>query len=239
MLDRGDGVRLAIRVARGVGPTLLFLPGYMSDMSGAKATAILDWAGRMGRAAVLMDYSGCGRSDGAFAKGSIRRWADDVLAIANALDLAQVVLVGSSMGGWIMCHVALALGPRVAGLVGVAAAPDFTRWGLVLDAADVETLAHAGFVERSSAYGPAPYRYHRALLDDAEAACVLGAPIAIQAPARLLHGMQDADVPWEIALRLAERLAGEDVRLVLVKDGDHRLSRPQDIALMLDVIGEF
>lgn len=239
MIDRGDGVRLAVRQADGAEPAVLFLPGYMSDMGGTKATAILAWAERYGRAAVLMDYSGCGRSEGAFADGSIRRWAADVVAMVNALGLERVLLVGSSMGGWIMAHVALALGGQVAGLVSVAAAPDFTRWGLALEAAEVEALAHRGFVERPSAYGAEPYRYHRALLEDAEAACVLDAPIAIQAPARLIHGMRDGDVPWAVSLRLADRLAVEDVRVLLVKDGDHRLSRPADIALMLEVIGEW
>lgn len=239
MLDRDDGVRLAVRLAAGAGPTVLFLPGYRSDMGGSKASAIMDWAGRTGRAAMLMDYSGCGLSEGRFAHGSIRRWADDVLAMVRATGIDRLVLVGSSMGGWIMCHVAQALGRQVVGMVGVAAAPDFTRWGLALDADDVEALAHSGFVTRASDYGPEPYCYHRALLDDAEYSCVLDAPIAVHAPARLLHGMRDTAVPWEISLRLAGQLSGDDVRVVLVKDGDHRLSRPQDIALILDAVGEY
>lgn len=236
MLDRGDGVRLAVRHLAGRGPTILFLPGYMSDMGGTKARFLWDRARARGQGCVLFDYSGCGASEGALADGSIGRWAADALAVARHVGEGPLILVGSSMGGWVMLHVALLLGARVSGLVGVAAAPDFTRWGLAMTAADRALLAHRGSVERPSGYSDAPYRYHAALMDDAERACVLDGPIGLRAPARLLHGMGDADVPWQISVRLAERLQG-DVQVVLVKDGDHRLSGAADLVLLDSVVG--
>lgn len=236
LIDRGDGVRLAARHRPGAGPTLLFLPGYMSDMEGTKARHLWDWAGATGRSCLLLDYSGCGRSEGAFEAGTIRRWAADARAVADALAPGPLLPIGSSMGGWIMLHLALAIPARIVALVGIAAAPDFTRWGLPLDESDVEALAHRGFVERPSAYADSPYRYSKALLDDAEGACLLGAPIAVHAPVRLLHGMADPDVPWTISSRLAERLEAPDTRVILVKGGDHRLSTPADLALLTRTI---
>lgn len=231
-LDRGDGVRLAHAFTPGRGPTVLFLPGYMSDMSGTKALHLEAWAEASGRAFLRLDYSGCGASEGDFARGSIRRWAADARAVIEAVLEGPVVLVGSSMGGWIMLHLALALGARVQALVGVAAAPDFTRWGLALSEAERAELAANGEIWRPSAYGPEPYRYTRAFLADAEAACLLDTRIPFTGPVRLLHGMADADVPWQVSLRLAEALASTDVRVHLVKAGDHRLSTPADLALL-------
>lgn len=232
MIDRGDGIRLATRLQPGRGPTILFLPGYMSDMSGTKAQALLRWAGATGRACLLLDYSGCGASEGDFDSGSIRRWAADARAVAEALAPGPLVPVGSSMGGWIMLHLALADPARIAALVGIAAAPDFTRWGLSLSADDVERLAHQGFTTRRSAYADSPYRYSRALLDDAQSACLLDAPISIDCPVRLLHGQDDPDVPFSVSQRLMARFRSTDVQLTLVKGGDHRLSAPADIALL-------
>ncbi len=235
-IDRGDGVRLAARRVQGRGPTLLFLPGYMSDMAGTKATALMDWARSTGRAGICMDYSGCGQSEGAFGDGSIRRWAMDARAVADALAADTVLPVGSSMGGWVMCHLAGMLGERAAGLVGIAAAPDFTRWGLSLSEADAAALKERGFVERPSAYQDSPYRYHRALIEDAEQACVLDAGVPFLGPVRLLHGERDPDVPWEVSLRLMGALASDDVQLVLVKGGDHRLSSASDLRLLFATI---
>lgn len=232
MVDRGDGVRLAARHRPGRGPTLLFLPGYMSDMSGTKAEALLDWAGQTGRACLLLDYSGCGRSEGDFDKGSIRRWAADARAVADALAPGPLLPIGSSMGGWIMLHLALADPSRIHALVGIAAAPDFTRWGLGLTADDVEALAHRGFITRPSAYSDSPYRYSRALVDDAEGACLLDRAIPLECPVRLLHGEADPDVSWAVSQRLMAALASADVQLTLVKGGDHRLSTPDQLALL-------
>lgn len=237
-VDRGDGVRLAVRHHSGRGPALLFLPGYMSDMTGTKAEALFAWAQAQGRGCILMDYSGCGQSAGEFSQGSIRRWAADARAVIDALAPGPVLAIGSSMGGWVMLHLALG-GARLAGLVGIAAAPDFTEWGLPLTDKDVETLAHQGFVERPSGYADSPYHYHRALLDDAEGARLLGGPIPIHLPVRLLHGMADADVPFEISIRLAERLQSPDVQVTLLKNRDHRLSNPDELALLLRTIEEF
>lgn len=238
-LDRGDGVRLAFAHVAGRPPTVLFLPGYLSDMGGTKACHLAAWGGARGQAVLRLDYSGCGRSEGAFADGSIRRWAADAAAVvAHAAPEGPLVLVGSSMGGWVMLHLALALGARVAGLVGIAAAPDFTRWGLALSDAERAALARDGFVTRPSDYGPEPYRYHAAFLADAEEACLLDRPIPIAAPVRLLHGLDDRAVPWQVSLRLLEALEAADVRLLLIKGGDHRLSAPDHLALLTRTVEE-
>ena len=231
-----DGVAIAYRHRRGRAPTLVFLPGYMSDMTGGKATALDAWAAARGQACLRLDYSGCGASGGDFAEGSIGRWTADVVAVLDAVIDGPVVLIGSSMGGWLALRAALARPARVAALVGIAAAPDFDDWGLILDAADRAALAADGFIERPSAYGDAPYRYTRALIDDAPAQRVLHREIAVDCPVRLLHGQADADVPVEVALRLAARLRSADVQVTLVKDGYHRLSRPADLALLLRTV---
>lgn len=238
-IDRGDGTRLACRFVDGEGPVLVFLPGYMSDMRGTKALAIEAHALANCRASLRLDYSGCGASDGDFHAGSVRRWAADAAAvIAACAPDRPLLLVGSSMGGWIMVHLALLLGKQVRALIGIAAAPDFTRWGLELDEADREHLAGRGWIERPSEYGDSPYTYSRAFLEDARTACVLEAPIAVDCPVRLLQGQRDPDVPWETALSLAAALRSDDVRTILVKDGDHRLSRPEDLALLVRLIEE-
>jgi pimeloyl-ACP methyl ester carboxylesterase len=232
MIDRGDGVRLAARLQPGRGPTLLFLPGYMSDMSGTKAQHLLAWAQQTGRRCLLLDYSGCGASEGAFDDGSIRRWAADALAVADALAPGALVPIGSSMGGWVMLHLALRAPARAAALVGIAAAPDFTRWGLALTDEDRQRLARQGFTTRPSAYADSPYRYSAALVADAEGACLLHGEIPIDCPVRLLHGEDDPDVPWTVSQQLMARLRSSDVHLTLVKGGDHRLSAPADLALL-------
>ena len=227
-----DGRRIAFRHAAGRGPTLVFLPGYMSDMAGGKATALFDWAVAEGRACLLLDYSGCGESEGSFAEGTLSRWRDEVLALIAAHCPGPVLLVGSSMGGWLMLLVALALGAnRVAALVGIAAAPDFTDWGF--GAGDKARLAAGDVVLEANPYGPEPTPTHPAFWADGEANRQLDGEIALDCPVFLLHGMADADVPWQIATRLMAALRSVRVQLHLVKDGDHRLSRPEDIALLL------
>jgi len=226
-----DGRRLAFRHAPGAGPTIVFLPGYMSDMAGGKATAVFDWAMGQGRACLLLDYSGCGESDGNFADGTLSRWRDEVLDLIAAQTAGPVVLVGSSMGGWMMLLIGLALGDRLAGLVGIAAAPDFTDWGY--DAEQQAQLASGQTVLEDNPYGPEPTPTHALFWADGQAQRLLGQPIAITCPVRLLHGQRDPDVPWELALTLAEQLHSDDVQVTLIKDGDHRLSRDADIALLL------
>lgn len=230
------GRRIAFRHAAGTGPALVFLPGYMSDMAGGKATAVFDWAAEQGRECLLLDYSGCGESSGQFADGTLSRWRDEVLALIAAQCAARVVLIGSSMGGWLMLLAALAIPDRVAALVGIAAAPDFTEWGR--SEADKARLAAGETVFDANPYGPEPTPMHAAFWADGQASRLLGAEIALDCPVRLLHGQADPDVPWELSLRLAEALRSADVQVTLVKDGDHRLSRESDIALLLRSIAE-
>ena len=229
-----DGRRIAYGFASGGGPTLVFLPGYMSDMAGSKAAAVFDWARANNRACLLLDYSGCGQSAGEFAAGTLSRWRDDVLALIAAQCTGPVVLVGSSMGGWLMVLVALAIPDRVAALVGIAAAPDFTDWGFTAD--QKAQLAAGETVFEQNPYGPDPTPTFPAFWRDGQAQRLLESPIALTCPIRLLHGQADTDVPWRTALRLARALRSADVQVALVKDGDHRLSREVDIALLLRTV---
>ena len=236
-----DGVELAWSLLPGRGPTIVFLPGFKSDMAGSKALHLRDWAAGQGRAMLRLDYSGHGDSGGAFADGTIGGWAADARAVIAAVTPGPLLLVGSSMGGWIA--LLLARGPglevvgpglQVVGLVGIAAAPDFTEtllWDR-LEAAERAALLRDGVLERPSLYGAEPYRFTLRLIEDGRRHRLLDRPIPIACPARLLQGQRDPDVPWPTALTIAERLAGDDVRVHLVKDGDHRLSRPQDLALL-------
>ena len=232
-LTRADGVRLAFDYRRGKGPTLVFLPGYASDMAGTKALALDEWAGRKGRAMLRLDYSGCGQSGGQFDDGTLDVWRDDVLTTIGLIERGPVMLVGSSMGGWLMLVVARALGRQVNGLVGIAAAPDFTDWGYT-DAEKGQLQKH-GRIEQLSDYG-APMVTTLGFWQSGKANRQLTADIPIDCPVRLLHGQNDADVPWDISMQLAAKLRSADVQVTLVKDGDHRLSRPQDIALLIATV---
>lgn len=237
------GAALAYRHSPGIGPLIVFLPGYMSDMTGSKAEALADWAAMQGRAMLRLDYSGCGASGGDFLAGSIGRWTEDAHAlIDHVAPESRVVLVGSSMGGWIALRLGLALGDRLAGLVGIAAAPDFTDWGLEISADEAVALDAQGWFGRPTPFDPAGYRYSRTFLDDAPTQRLLTGPIAIAAPVRLLHGQRDDAVPWQLSFDIADRLRSDRVQVTLVKDGDHRLSRPHDIALLIaavaDLLGE-
>ncbi len=237
-LDRGDGTGLAWRRIAGRSPTAVFLPGFRSDMTGEKATTLAALCEGRGRACLRFDYSGHGQSGGRFEDGTIGRWTEDALAAIDRLSEGPLILVGSSMGGWIALLAALARPQRIAAFVGIAAAPDFTEaliWQS-MSFEDRETLMGRGVLLEPSPYGePAPLT--RALIEDGRRHLLLDRPIPLACPVRLLHGQRDADVPWEMALRIAERIEGEDVRLMLVKDGDHRLSRPQDLALLRETVG--
>ena len=232
-LTRSDGLRLAYRHRAGSGPTIVFLPGYMSDMMGGKALALDAWAAAQGRAMLRLDYAGCGESEGTFEDGTLASWRDDArLVIAAVVPHGPLILIGSSMGGWLALLLAQSLGDRVTGLVGIAAAPDFTDWGF--DDAQKATMQRDGRLVEETPYGDQPYVTTRAFWESGEALRLLDAPIAIDCPVRLLQGQDDPDVPWQIALRIAERVRSADVQTILVKGGDHRLSRPQDIALLIE-----
>ena len=235
-ITRADGVRLAYRHLPGRGPTLVFLPGYKSDMQGGKAQALDAWAADQGVGMLRLDYSGCGESDGAFEDGTLDMWRDDVLAVLAAANLGPLILIGSSMGGWLMLLVAEALGDQVAAMVGIAAAPDFTDWDF--DAADRATIAANGRIERPSDYGYDPMVITRGFWQSGQSNLRLTGQIGIDCPVRLIHGQNDPDVPWETSLKLAAALRSADVQTICVKDGDHRLSRDQDIALLIDVVGK-
>jgi len=230
-----DGRRIAHRFAEGAGPVLVFLPGYKSDMTGSKAAALFDHARATGRACLLLDYSGCGESSGSFADGTLSRWKEEVLAIIAArCPGRELVLVGSSMGGWLMLLVARALGASLKALVGIAAAPDFTDWGF--DPAQKALFATGETLYEDNPYGPEPTPTHAGFWADGQANRLLGGEIALTCPVRLLQGQRDDDVPWQTALALAAALRSDDVQVVLIKDGDHRLSREADIALLLRTV---
>ena len=232
-----DGRRIAHRFTPGKGPALVFLPGYMSDMAGGKAQAVFDWAVLHGHACLLLDYSGCGESRGEFADGTLSRWREEVLAVADEHCPGPIVFVGSSMGGWLMLLCALTLPEeRRAGLIGVAAAPDFTDWGFTED--QKAQFRRGETVYEDNRYGPEPTPTHPGLWADGETHRLLDRRIPLDCPVRLLHGQADPDVPHRISLRLAKALRSADVQVTLIKDGDHRLSREKDIALLLDAVAE-
>ena len=238
-MDRIDylaagGNQLAFRHCPGRGPTLVFLPGYMSDMEGGKASALDAWAAAEGRSMLRFDYSGCGLSSGAFEEQTLARWRDDVLAMIDERLAGPVVLVGSSMGGWLMLLAALARPARVAALVGIAAAPDFTSWGYSEE--QKLSLLRDGKLVEPSPYGEAPYVTTRAFWESGESLRLMHAPVAIDCPVRLLHGQLDSDVPWTWSTEIARQLRSADVQTILVKDGDHRLSRESDLALLVATV---
>jgi pimeloyl-ACP methyl ester carboxylesterase len=233
--DLGPGLHLAFRYRPGRGPAILFLPGYMSDMEGGKATALDAWAESQGRAMLRFDYSGCGASGGDFEAQTLTNWRNDALAMMeDVLGDRPVVLVGSSMGGWLMLLAALARPGQVKGLVGIAAAPDFTSWGFTQE--QKMTILQQGRLEEPSPYGEQPIVTSRVFWESGESHRLLHAPIAIDCPVRLLHGQADTDVSWLYSLELMKLLRSPDVQASFVKDGDHRLSREQDIALLIATV---
>ena len=231
-LARPDGSTIAYRRVPGAAPGIVFLGGFRSDMTGTKALFLEDYCRRNGRAFLRFDYFGHGTSSGDFARGTIGRWRDDAVAVLDSLTEGPQILVGSSMGGWIMLLAALARPQRIARLIGIAAAPDFTSDLLParLDAEQRRELEQNGSVVLPSDYDPAGYLYTKALIEDGNRHLLLRAPIDITVPVRLLHGLADASVPWQTSVRIAERLTGANVTVTLVKDGDHRLSAEADLA---------
>jgi pimeloyl-ACP methyl ester carboxylesterase len=232
ILARPDGATIAYRRLLGAGPGIMFLGGFHSDMTGAKALSLEDFCQARRRAFVRFDHFGHGRSSGDVADGTIGRWAEDAVAVLDVLTDGPQILVGSSMGGWLMLLAALARPHRVHALIGIAAAPDFTEdllWPR-LDAALRRTIMEQGRITLPSVYDPAGYIYTRALLEDGRRHLVLRGPIALDCPVRLLHGMAGDSVPWQTSVRLAERLQSRDVAVTLIKNGDHRLSTERDLA---------
>ena len=236
-----EGRCLAFRRTEGKpgAPAFVWLSGFKSDMSGGKAMAVEAWAKDTGHGALLFDYSGHGLSEGDFAEGTISAWRADALAAIDAQTEGPLVLVGSSMGGWMALLAALARPERVKGLVLIAPAPDFTEklmWPDFTPEQQAEIL-ETGFTLRPSDYGE-PYPITRALIEDGRTWSILDGDIAFDGPVRILQGMQDPDVPWGHALALTSSLTSNDLVLHLIKDGDHRLSRDKDIARLLAVCGE-
>jgi len=230
---------LAYAKLAGRQPGVVFLPGFRSDMQGSKAIALRDHCAAAGRALLRFDYSGHGASTGRFEDGTIGQWAADAIAVLDALTEGPQVLVGSSMGGWIALLVARARPDRVAALIGIAPAPDFTTelmWPAFTEAQRAEIIGK-GVLHLPSQYGD-PTPITRALIEDGPRHNLLGTPIPLRCPVRILQGMRDPDVPWRHALRLVEAIEGDDVRLHLIKDGDHRLSRPEDLALLTQTLDQ-
>lgn len=235
-----QGRRLAYRYAAPrSGLTYVWLSGFKSDMSGSKVTVLGAWAKAQGHGFLAFDYSGHGLSGGTFEEGTISAWREDALAAIEALTSGALVLVGSSMGGWMALLSALALEDRVAAMVLIAPAPDFTQklmWPEFTAEQQAEIIEQ-GRTLRPSDYGD-PYPITRALIEDGASWTLLDAPIDLQMPIRILQGMQDPDVPWEHAFKLVDALESDDVVFTLVKGGDHRLSRDQDIDRLVQTCAE-
>ncbi len=209
-------------------------------MSGTKAQTLESFCRGRGQAYLRFDYTGHGLSSGAFTDGTIGAWADDAIAVLDELVQGPQILVGSSMGGWLMLLVALARPERIAGLLGIAAAPDFTEeliWDRLGDE-EREKLIREGVIQQRSDYGEEPYAVTMRLIEEGRRHLLLKNPIPLNCPVRLLHGMADKDAPWRISMRLADRLASENIVVSLIKDGDHRLSRPEDLTRICEAVKE-
>ena len=233
MLDTPEGRHIAYERLAGKAPGVIFLGGFKSDMTGTKAQHLSEWAQARGRAFVRFDYSGHGQSGGDFSDGSIGDWAADARVVL-ALTAGPQVLVGSSMGGWIALLLARAQPGRVAGLVGIAAAPDFTEdsiWAGMSPDQRTEVTTR-GQIVVPSAYSEAPYLITQRLIEEGRNQLVLRAPLCLPFPVRLLQGTADTDVPSAVALRLLDHATGPDIRLTLVKGADHRFSTPTCLALI-------
>lgn len=234
----GPSGRIAYRRIAGKAPGLVWFGGFKSDMTGTKAGHLADWAAARGRAFLRFDYSGHGASDGRFEDGLISAWLEDALAAFDQLTEGSQVLVGSSMGGWIAALLALRRAPRIAGAVFIAPAPDFTEallWDQMTGPERDEILTRGRLVEHSP-YSPEPSIITRALIEDGRRHLILGAPIAITAPVRIVQGMADEDVPWRHALQFADRLQTDDLEVTLIKSGDHRLSKTHELAKIVEAV---
>jgi len=247
-VEVGEGAtarRIAVRAREGAAPGLFWLGGFNSDMLGTKALALDEWAAGHGRACVRFDYSGHGESGGAFIDGTIGRWLEESVAVFDRFCRGPQVVVGSSMGGWMALLLAREIARRaaspasLAGLVLIAPAPDFTEQ-LMWNGFSPEVrneIETTGVWLRPSQYGE-PYPITRALIEEGRNHLLLGNAIEVGCPVRILQGAQDPDVPWQHAFALTHRLPSDDVVLTMIQDGDHRLSRPQDIARIIAAVAE-
>lgn len=235
---REDGSEIAYAYTPGKAPTVVFFSGYASDMSGTKARFLELRARSRGRAFLRFDYQGHGESSGAFVDGGIGLWSNDARALIEHLCPGPLVLVGSSMGAWIMLLVALALKSRIAGMVGIASAPDFSEDLMfrALSAGQKALLNRDGVIYVPSRYSDEPQAISRRFVEDGRRHLVLRSEIALECPVRLLHGLEDPDVPWQTSLKLAQALRSRDVQVTLVKGGDHRLSEPEELAIIDQVL---
>ncbi|MCZ6831411.1 MAG: alpha/beta hydrolase [Gammaproteobacteria bacterium] len=239
ILQRYDGNTVAYHHTPGQQPGILFCGGFNSDMQGHKALALEAHCREHNRQFTRFDYFGHGESSGTFEDGTIGRWADDAIAVLEQVTEGPQLIVGSSMGGWMMLLASLACPQRVVGLVGVAAAPDFTEQMTrsALTPAQLAELAEQGFTDIPNCYDDQePYRIRRTLIEEGREHLLLDREIAIDVPVRLIHGQQDPDVPWQCALELMERLRTADVEVQLLKSGDHRLSEPEDLSRLCTTI---
>ena len=239
-LDRGDGTELAWARLPGRGPTVVFLAGFRSDMEGSKAIALRDACAARGQSFLRFDYSGHGASGGVFEEGCIGEWAGDAATVLERLTEGELVLAGSSMGGWISMLMLRRFPERVRGFLGIAAAPDFTRrlmWPAFSEA-QRETLMREGVLWLDSPYGP-PVPITRKLIEDGDRQSVLDRPLEFSGRVRLLQGMRDAEVPWSTAADIAATLTSGDLRITLVKTGQHRLAEPEELALLTETLAEF
>ena len=236
-LERGDK-RIAYMRHAGASPGVIFCGGFRSDMTGSKALALDAWARERGRAFLRFDYRGHGASSGAFEDGTIGQWLEDALDAFDILTEGPQVVVGSSMGGWIALLMARARPERVAGLVGVAPAPDFTEHLLreKMTKAQTRELEKTGRFNAPACNGAPPYVITRELIEEGRKHRLLGAEIPVDCPVHLLHGMKDEDVPWQISLSINEKLRSKDVKTTLVEDGDHRLSEPPQLASLCRIV---
>jgi pimeloyl-ACP methyl ester carboxylesterase len=232
--DLGDGRRLAYRLRPGSTPTLVFLPGYASDMDGAKAVALGAFAGRRGAAMLRFDYSGTGRSGGSFVDGTLAGWLDETLALIDGLTAGPLVLIGSSMGAWLALHAAVRRPDRIQALAGIAAAPDFTAWGFTSE--QKTAIQRNGKFEWVDPESGETRLTTRAFWQSGEEMRLLEAPIAVDCPVRLVHGDADRVVPLAVATTLMRQLRSGDVQLNILKGGGHRLSEPREIDAILRTV---